>query len=864
MDVLRTFACSTAIAVAASLPLPASAADPESVLPTQPFLVVDPGMHTAPITQVAAAQGVVATASQDKTIRLWSAETGDLERTIRLPAGRGDIGKAYAVAMSPDAGLIAAGGWTNALGEPEQVYIFGSSGTMVARIAGLTNSITSLAFSPDGQHLIALAGRGGVRVYDSAGWTEVEQDTGYRDASYGLAVASDGRFATSSYDGTLRLYTSEGKLSAIKGIGGRPHGLAFDPSGTQLAVGMLGEPKVSVVDGRSLLHLRDLDVSGIDNGDLSQLAWSSDGHTIWAGGKFADAEGVRILAWDADGSLPPQRIVAVRNTVSGLRSLPDGSLIVVGTDPMIGRVSPDVTRTWTNGPEQMNPRGQQAVLAASPDGMVIDFNIEAKGGQPARFDAGDLSLTRSPSADRRTAKPRQSGLDVRAWVNNVAPELAGQPLSLEPAEVARSLAIDAEGERFVVGADWSLRAFDGQGVEQWKRSVPGAAWAVNVPAGGRLVVVAYGDGTIRWHDMSNGTELLAFFPFRNGTDWVSWEPDGRYASTPGARDALRWVVNDGWDKAPLELRAGQIPMSYRPEVIRRILPEMGTVKAVYAAEEAGRRKAFRQLTGGIVPGAQLHVLAIGADYGALNAPARLKWAAADAANIAEALAGQSDWPYAPGYRITLRSEEATGVAILDQLTALRKRVALAPDERDLAVVMFSGHGLVLGEGDSEEFYLLPQDADIRTAARVRQSGISGTELRREILGIAEHGRVLLLLDTCSSGAITGQDRPASGAELQALFAGKDVTVFASSGADEVSRENDTWANGAFTETMLEALGRTADSDQNGMVSVGELTDFVSWRLPDLTDGRQTPTIESRLTGDIFASGSEGVLHAIGR
>jgi hypothetical protein len=383
--------------------------------------------------------------------------------------------------------------------------------------------------------------------------------------------------------------------------------------------------------------------------------------------------------------------------------------------------------------------------------------------------------------------------------------------------------------------------------------VPGAAWAVNIPADGRLVVVAYGDGTIRWHDMVDGTELLALFPFRNGADWVAWEPDGRYASTPGAMDALRWVVNEGWDTAPLELRAGQIPKSFRPEVIRRVLPQMGTVKAVYAAEEAERREAFRQLTG-VVPGAQLHVLAIGADYGALNAPPRLKWAAADAASIAQALAGQSDWPYAPGYRITLRNEEATGVAIRDQLAALRKRVELAPDERDLAVVMFSGHGVVLGQGESREFYLLPQDTDVRSAARIRQSSISGTELRREILGIAEHARVLVLLDTCSSGAITGEDRPASDAELKALFAGKDITVVASSGADQVSRENDSWANGAFTETMLEALGRRADKDENGMISVGELTDFVSQYLPERTDGRQTPTIESRLTGDIFASG----------
>ena len=65
---------------------------------------------SAPTSTAPAAFAV--TASDDKTVRVWSLADGALLRTIRLPAGPGNVGKAYAVAISPDGATIAAGGWT--------------------------------------------------------------------------------------------------------------------------------------------------------------------------------------------------------------------------------------------------------------------------------------------------------------------------------------------------------------------------------------------------------------------------------------------------------------------------------------------------------------------------------------------------------------------------------------------------------------------------------------------------------------------------------------------------------------------------------------------------------------------------------
>ena len=48
------------------------------------------------------------------------------------------------------------------------------------------------------------------------------------------------------------------------------------------------------------------------------------------------------------------------------------------------------------------------------------------------------------------------------------------------------------------------------------------------------MVAAYGDGTIRWHRMDDGRELLALQVLSDKKNWVAWTPEGFYDATPGA------------------------------------------------------------------------------------------------------------------------------------------------------------------------------------------------------------------------------------------------------------------------------------------------------------------------------------------
>src|SRR5262249_40842294 len=251
------------------------------------------------------------------------------------------------------------------------------------------------------------------------------------------------------------------------------------------------------------------------------------------------------------------------------------------------------------------------------------------------------------------------------------------------------------------------------------------------------------------------------------------------------------------------------------------------------------------------PGARLHVLTIGvSDYGDKAKDLRLKFADRDAQDVASALVNTQDGGlYAEVKPIFLRDATADKAGIFDALAAMERNMASGAGQ-DLAVIMFSRDGNLI----DGPIYLLPHTAH-STPARLKVSAISATEFQSEISKLAQHGRILVLLDACRSAGLIGA-LPAADM-LKSVLSASNVTVLTSSTADKLSREDEKWQHGAFPKVLLAALSGSAydlDTDRDGVISMAELTAYMAKHLSRLTGGDQQLGLDQRFQSDIFAIG----------
>lgn len=210
---------------------------------------------------------------------------------------------------------------------------------------------------------------------------------------------------------------------------------------------------------------------------------------------------------------------------------------------------------------------------------------------------------------------------------------------------------------------------------------------------------------------------------------------------------------------------------------------------------------------------------------------KLKYAAKDAQDFVKAMEMQKGGLYRDVVSRVLVDSSATKDSILDSLEWIQKEAT----NNDVAVIFIAGHGVNDSNGT---YYFLPENVEVD---KLKRTGVSIADIKQTVSTLA--GKVLLFVDTCHSGNIFGGRRAL--ADINAIVndlssAENGAVVFASSTGRQYSLEKDEWKNGAFTKALVEGISGKADYTKKGSITVNMLDLYLSERVKELTEGKQTP------------------------
>lgn len=585
--------------------------------PTQddPLLRIETGNHTAVMRQISIDQNnsILVTGSEDKTVRVWDIASGQLLKILRPPIAMGAEGQIDAVALSPDGKTVACGGWTGIpWGGAYVVYVFDQvTGRLVRRIPSLPSNVTRLLFSKDGKYLVVGLAKGGIRIYRTSDYLLMKSDKDYTDRVYGLDFDSTGRLVASCVDGYLHLYNAD--LAPLAKVRTRndhkPYAVSFSPDGQKIAVGFADARDVEVVSGLDLAFQYAPPGGSADNGSLGCVAWSKDGHQLYAGGSYQKDGVDPILKWSDDAKATPVELTAATNTILDILPLSGGGIIYASADPGVGIFDGNDKRLSFQNAALADMRDVDLRLSA--DGSTVGYSFLPDNQAPALF-----SITKRFVSINSYGKPEwnqlQSAATAAPWLSieglkdGKTPKIQGVPVQLENFDRARCISVNSDRAVALLGTNWSLHLLGRDGKLLWRVSAPATVWGVNIAPDGKVAAAALGDGTIRWYNLADGSELLAFYSQRERVrlgnqeswriGWVVWTPSGYYDAAPGAEDLVGWHVNRGG-----ELAADFFPVArfregrYRPGIIGRVLAALGEAEALRLARLEDEEKQKMRL-----------------------------------------------------------------------------------------------------------------------------------------------------------------------------------------------------------------------------------------------------------------------------
>lgn len=310
--------------------------------------------HTDTVTDISFSRNgeLIATASNDKTVKLWSRDGKEIKS---LREGHSD--GVTSVAFSPDGKIIASGS------KDKKIILWNLDGKQIKTLSGHGDWVTDVSFSPDGQIIASASEDKTVRLWRIDGdGTPITTFEGHESKVTVVRFSPDGQtIASASEDGTIQLWNLEGKeLKPIKSPAS-VLSLTFSSDGKTLLV----------VSSDNTLKMWSLDATLLKT--TNNISWNTPVFTSFSPDDkvlVVDRHGWGRL-WKIEGSKFELLEDSQLPTPTGGGFSPDGKIIALASKDNVVRL---ISLQLENFEVQEDDRGRSKIVGFSPSNSPVSVD----------------------------------------------------------------------------------------------------------------------------------------------------------------------------------------------------------------------------------------------------------------------------------------------------------------------------------------------------------------------------------------------------------------------------------------------------------------------------------------------------------